>query len=210
MREGIQSFGTYSHYNLNIPAKLAEAGKTKEAFNLMNEYEKIYQPPFDFQFLISKVFLYGALEDIDNLEKHMNELISKANEIGGEVILDMAIAGTGIEAELAILKKDYDKAINLIKNNRHKNEKKIQVILSKAYRLKNKAGESKKIIDKILNEDKPYIKYEAALVYYDLKEYDKAREYLNGVLDHYKHADKTFKPLLDARETLRKWDAAGN
>ena len=52
--------------------------------------------------------------------------------------------------------------------------------------------------------------YEAALVYYDLGEYDKAREYLNGYLDHYQHADATFKPVVEARETLSKWDAAGN
>ena len=46
--------------------------------------------------------------------------------------------------------------------------------------------------------------------YYDLGEHDKAREYLNGCLDHYQHADPTFKPLVEARETLSKWDAAGN
>ena len=72
---------------------------------------------------------------------------------------------------------------------------------------------SKEIIEKMCDDGDYCSKsaqYEAALVYYELGEYDKAREYLDGYLDHYKHADATFKPLVEAKETLSKWEAAGN
>ena len=145
--------------------------------------------------------------------KPLNELIQKASEVGGEIVLDVIIAENAIDAELEILKGDYNKAIDLLNANKNKDWDKMQTLLSKSYRLKGDLDESKEIIEKMCDDGDYCSKdaqYEAALVYYDLGQHDKAREYLNGFLDHYKHADATYKPVVDARETLRKWDAAEN
>ena len=118
-----------------------------------------------------------------------------------------------MDAELAIWKGNYDEAIELIHANRRKDWDKMQSILSKAHRLKGELNESKMIIEKMCDDgDYCSIKaqYEAGLVYYELGEYDKAKEYLNGYLNHYQDADPEFIDLIKAQKTLAEWDRAGN
>ena len=52
--------------------------------------------------------------------------------------------------------------------------------------------------------------YEAALVYYELKDYNKAWEYLIGYLNHYQYANPTYRGLVKAQNKREEWNKAKN
>jgi len=212
IRSGYEPFAMYAVDNLFIPVKYVQIGRIDEGLNLMVEYEKLYKEGTDFTLSLGRMLIYHTQEDGKNAEKYLNEFIKGAEELA-PILIEMIIEGNAFDAKIAILNKEYDKAIELINKNRFNYYTSAQSTLSKAYRLKGDLDESKEIIEKMCDDGgcpSEEAEYEAALVYYDLGQHDKARKYLNSVLEHYKHADITYKPVVDARETLRKWDATGN
>ncbi|MCD4664405.1 MAG: hypothetical protein K8R68_03975, partial [Bacteroidales bacterium] len=185
-----------------------EAGKEKQAFEILKNIESKFEPPLDKVAAFGYLFAYLELEDADNAEKQIPDAEQLAKGFGEEMLLANVYHAWGRIYEM---REEYEKAIEnyLIFHELQPTSFALNIYLCQCYR---ELGENKKAEEYILEALKyypfrPKINYEAALIYMNMGDNEKAIEYLRRANAIWKEADHNYEPAQEAKEKLIELEA---
>ena len=185
--------------------KYIKAGEQEEAFNLLAAIESEFEPPLDKLASFGYMFAYIEIEDPDNAEKYIPAATELAKIFGEEVLLANISYGW---ARIYQMRGDYNKALEYYQEyfesqptNFHMNK-----FTSTCYRKLKQFDKAEENISIALKyyPYRPVILYEAALLYDEIGEQDKALEYLRLANDIWKDADSDHKTSSEARLKLEE------
>ena len=181
------------------------AGQEKRAFKILKNIEAEFEPPLDKVAAFGYLFAYLQLEDADNAEKQIPDAEQLAKGFGEESLLANVYYAWG---RIYYMRGEYEKALE-----NHKIFYELQptyfsmnIYLCQCYR---ELGENREAEKYILESLKyypfgPKINYEAALIYLNLGDRNKALDHLILSNDIWIYADPNYKPAQEAKEKLKE------
>jgi tetratricopeptide (TPR) repeat protein/TolB-like protein len=194
-----QSLNVMVYQVFNI-GKYINAGKEKEAFDLLNKIKSELEPPVDKAASYGFLFAYLELDDADNAEKMIPEAEQLAKGFGQESLLVYIIYAWG---RIYQIREEYEKAIESYNEffELQPTSYAINRNIAECYRSLNQPDMAGKHILEALKYY-PYrakVNYEAALICLDKGEKEKALEYLTLANEIWKEADPGYKPAQMAK-----------
>ena len=182
-----------------------EAGQEKRAFEILKNIEAEFEPPLDKIAAFGYLFAYIELDDPDNAEKQIPEAEQLAKGFGEETLLANVYYAWG---RIYKMRGEYEKALenHLIFHELQPTLFSMNIYLCECYR---ELGDNENAEKYILEALKyypfgPRINYEAALIYLNLGEKDKALEHLKLANEIWIDADPGFEPAEKARQKLEE------
>ncbi|MCK4677625.1 MAG: tetratricopeptide repeat protein [Bacteroidales bacterium] len=180
--------------------KYINAGKEKEAFDLLNKIKSELEPPLDKVASYGFLFAYLELDDADNAEKMIPKAEQLAKGFGQESLLVNIIYAWG---RIYQIRGEYEKAIENYKEffELQPTSYAMNRNIAECYRNLNQPDMAEKHILEALKyyPYRPKINYEAALIYLDKGEKEKALKYLKLANEIWKDADPGYKPAQMAK-----------
>jgi len=188
----------YRTFTIN---RYIEAKRIEEAFDILEELGKKLEPPLDKVVDVGYMFAYALLGKTDEAEKAMMGVEELATAFGEEVILANVYYSKGMVAET---KEEYIDAIENYKKfldlqpidvDTHRD---IGRCLRKLGKFKD--AEEEILISKQNRPFDPENNYEAALLYLEMGDKEKAIEYLKIANDIWQDADGDYDLAREAKE----------
>ena len=187
-----------------LPFDYIEINQSQKAFDLLAEYERTYQVPFDGLVNLPYMAVYAELGDGENAAKYVSKTIAWANSIGAPMLIDR-FADT--ISEVHLLNGEIDKAIETLTGSSRFED--FQIQLAKCYRFKNENEKAIKILHDYCDQcnGNTSALYELGLVYHESGDKVKATYYMREFINFYKNADPKLVKLNKAREKLSQWNS---
>ncbi len=200
---------SYMVYNLFSLDKYVLAGQVDKAYQIIKENEIKFQPPIDKVVAFGYMFYYIEVDSAENAEKYVQEAKDLAIGFGEEILLANVYFAEGRIFEL---KNEYEKALESYMKYQQNRPLEISTyrLIAKCHR---KLGNLDKAEENILTALKhkpsyPKNNYEAALLYLEKGDSEKAKEHLQQALEVWKDADEGYEPAKLAREKLNELEAS--
>jgi tetratricopeptide (TPR) repeat protein len=182
-----------------------KAKKIEEAFDILEELSRELQPPLDNVVNVGYMFVYVELDMVEEAELAMAGVEELAKDFGEDMLLTNVYYAKGMVSET---KEEYDEAIENYEKyleleptgiNIHRN-------IGRCFRKLGKLKDAEEQIQIILQNRpfNPKNSYEAALLYLDMGDNEKAIEYLKITNDIWKDADEDYDLANEAREKLEE------
>ena len=182
-----------------------EAGQNERAFEILEKIKAEFEPPLDKVASFGYLFAYLELEDPDKAEAEIPGAEELAKGFGEESLLANVYFAYGRIYEM---RGEYEKAIENFQTFRElqPTSYSLNIYLCECYR---ELGENKEAEKYIIDALKHYpynakVSFEAALIYLNLGEDEKALEHLRLANEIWIAADASFKPAIEAREKLEE------
>jgi len=188
--------------------KFIKAGRKDEAFKIVEEIESQAAPPFDTLIPLIYLSVYLSLEDVEKasieLRKVESTPLSPLFENNRPGILKA-------QGRVHDMKGEYEQAIVAYKKSLELTPTATVMGLGRCYR---KLKEFKKAEEYFLKSLKtapfdPWLHYELALVYFDVKDKKNGSEHLNIALNGWRNADPGIPEVENARRMLAEEASAG-
>ena len=186
-------------------SKYVISGKKEQAFQILNELEKEFEPPIDDVVYFGYLFSYIELEEIEKAEASIIKAQQLINSLGQGNLQPAIYSAQALihelkgEYELAI--ENYQKGLEISPN-----EKEFYFQIGKCYRNLNKFREAEENL-MIYFDDfsyNPKNNYELGLLYLDLGKQEKAYEYLERANEIWIDADSNYKAAQEAKAKLEE------
>ena len=186
--------------------KYIEAGKNDEAFELLKQIESQFEAPVDKVVAFGYIFGYLELKDADNAEKYIPEAEEIAISFGEEMLLaNISYAW----AKIFEIRNDHEKAIEMYLEflDKQPTSYSMNRFIARCYRKLNNLKKAEEHILLALRyyPSWPKVNYEAALIYIDKGEQEKAIEHLQKAVEVWKDADEDYEPAIEARQALAEF-----
>jgi tetratricopeptide (TPR) repeat protein len=184
------------------------AGRSEEAFEIIEAAEAALVPPYDGFLPYGYVCIYVEMDDPDKTEealKQLNTYIDTHNlgHLRGEAYW--------AEGEMEEDRGNYEAAIESYR--RQLREDPTVVLIHRSIgRCQRKLGQyeaAKSSFEKPLKiyPNNALTNYEMALVYHEMGDQAKAMEHLRRAMVRWDNADAVYKPAQEARATLAEWES---
>ena len=206
LKKQYEPFMYYQDFYYHMFTYLAQNGNYEIAYKKLQEFDKTLQYPFSGFSLALHLEFYMAAEKWDILE----EILPKVRDIYAEWWFqdtDALLAEAYIAEKID---KNYSKAIDLYKQVLSENLayklSDIHINIARCYRLLNNHKVAINKLNKVINSTLYYrvdANYEFAMIYKEKGNIKKAINYIDLMLEHYKHADPTLIKVNRAK-TLKE------
>ncbi len=194
LKKQYEPFMYYQDFYYHMFAYLAQNGKYEIAHKKLQEFDETLQYPFSGFSLALHLEFYMAAEKWDILE----EILKKVRDIyleWGFQDTDALLAEAYVAEKID---KDYSKAIDLYKQVLSENLayklSDVHINIARCYRLLNNHKEAINKLNEVVNSTLYYkvdANYQFAMIYKEKGNIKKAINYIDLMLEHYKHADPT-------------------
>lgn len=175
------------------------------AFELLEKMGSQFKPPVDKINAFGYLFAWLEVENADKAEQYIPQAESLARGFGEEVLLANI---NYARARIHEIRGEYDQAINKYLEFYESQPLSIGVFrrIARCQRLNGQLEQAKISIDKALSSypNRPGILYEAALISFELDNFDAGMKNLERSLNIWKNADPEFKPAKEARTKYSK------
>jgi tetratricopeptide (TPR) repeat protein len=203
--EGMKKFSTYSspldvvQKWINVVVDYVQCGKPEEAYRILKQCEDQLGSRFRGMIAFGYIFYHIELGNADEAEKYLPEAIRFLNDLDILVQMDEVYRA---QARIAELRHDYDTAIGYYQKYLEINppEWQAQRWISRCQRELGDLKKARKSIETALEHNPwdPKSNYEAALLYLETGDRQKAGEHLGRTLEIWKNADTSYQPYKDA------------
>ncbi len=202
---GMDKFSKYSspfetaQMSDNIVENYIQCGKPEDAYRLLKISEEQLGPHFEKVTSFGYLFYYIEQGNADEAEKYIPEALQAINDFGIQIEMDEIFLA---RARIAEIREDYDTAL-------YYHQKCLEMdasdwdALRSISRCQRKLGDFKKAKKNIElslthNPYDPKSNYEAAMLYLEMNDKEKAREYLQRTMEVWQNADTNYKPYKEA------------
>jgi class 3 adenylate cyclase/tetratricopeptide (TPR) repeat protein len=176
-----------------------QCGKPEEAFRLLKKCEEQLGSQFRNISAFGYMSYYIELGNADEAEKYIPDALQAINNFSIQIEMDELYLA---QARIAELRKNYIAALEFYKKYLDVNPVgwDAQRSIAKCQRELGDLKKAKKSIEIALKHYPwdPKSNYEAALLYLELNDHQKAGEYLNKALEIWKNADANYEPYQKA------------
>ncbi|UCH83582.1 MAG: protein kinase [Candidatus Latescibacterota bacterium] len=184
----------------------ATAGRTDEAWSMLERVSNRLQSPYDQFIPCGYLFYYVEVEEPDSAKVALDEAMPVIDAYKIETFRHVLIWAAGRIAEL---KEDYQSAIKQFEKRLElaPTEMEAYLDIGRCYRKMGRLDEAEAAISKTLKVHPvhPECHYEMALIYSERGDQEKAIDSLNKALTIWKNADPEYPPAKEARDKLSEW-----
>jgi serine/threonine protein kinase/tetratricopeptide (TPR) repeat protein len=181
--------------------KFVKAGRTDEAFKVIEDIRSEAAPPFDQLVALTELSVYAALEDSGKAAAALKTVDSVPLSPEFE---NNRMAIVYYRGRVHEMKGEFGQAIDAYGEFLEARPAETVVGLARSYRKLKEFKKAEAYLQKCLkvNPSDPELHYELALVHIDRKETKQALEHLKIALDVWKNADPGIPMVEDARKRL--------
>jgi len=188
--------------------RYAQAQDEEKAFEALEEMSSSLSPPLNKFVAFGYIATYLELEDAEKAEELLGEAEETVQAFQMELLRFQMFHYAGrideINGRYSEAIENYEKELQLRPTQIHTNR-----LIGRCYRKLGRYEDAKASLDEVLDV-LPFdaqTHYEMALVYSDMGRREKGWEHLRTALRVWEDADRTYKPAIRARATLKEWES---
>lgn len=193
----------YMAYKILRLEPFVNAGEENKALKIIAEVSEELDPPVDKLIPLAYLLVYAEMGEIEKAKASIDGATDMVKGFGQEIMMANIY---NAQAKIHEEEGEYAKAIDAYMQFYKINPTSITVHtrLARCYRYLGDFGKAEKEIEISLNDRpyNPFDNYEAALIYIDMDEMDKAKEYLERVVEIWENADDDHEQAALAKKKL--------
>ncbi len=182
------------------------AGEDQEGLILIKKMEDQLEPPLDKIIPLGYLLAYAEQGDAEKAEEYIPGVEELIKAFGEEIMVSNLYYAQG---KIAEIREQYEPAIEYYTKYLELNPTNYDIhhMIARNYRKLKKFRKAENHIEigMVHNPYNPEHNLEAALLYYEMGESDKALEQLELAILIWKDADEDYKPASEANEKLVEW-----